>query len=79
MGLAKIKWRIAMVGYERWQVGPTQPVTYGLGHDDGYGFSIQDQHGGPLLTITFTVKEDAVVAQAAVRAALARAVHIEKS
>jgi hypothetical protein len=72
--------RIEMAGHEQWKIGRTQSVTYGPGPaGKGYGFSIQDQHGRPLLSIAFDTKEDAEEAEAAVRVALAKAVHIEHS
>jgi hypothetical protein len=70
-----------MAGYEEWEVGPTQAVIYGTGpagEGSGYGFSIRDRHGAPLLSVSYPNKEDAEVAEAVVRAALAKAVHIEK-
>ena len=70
-----------MAGYEQWQVGPTQSVRYGppSNWNHGYGFSIQNQRGGPILSIAFATEVDSKEAEAAVRKALEKAVHIEKS
>jgi hypothetical protein len=70
-----------MAAYKKWEVGPTQAVIYGTGpasEGSGYFFSIRDLHGEPLLSASYATKEDAEVAEAVIRAALAKAVHIEK-
>jgi hypothetical protein len=69
-----------VVGYKKWKVGPTQAVSYGTGpagEGSGYGFSIRERHGSPLLSVLYAAKEDAEIAEAVVRAALAKAVRIE--
>jgi hypothetical protein len=70
-----------MAGYEEWKVSSTKPVMYGsgpVGQGSGYGFSIQDRRGAPLLSISFATAGDAEEAEVAVREALAKAVYIER-
>ena len=62
----------------RWKVGGTQS-TMPPAHemlDDAYGFSIQDRHGAPLLTISFSTKAESERAEAAVRKAIENAIQI---
>jgi hypothetical protein len=70
-----------MAGHEQWKIGRTQSVTYGsgpAGEGSGYGFSIQNRHGVPLLSIAFATEEDSKEAEAAVHAALVKAVYIQQ-
>jgi hypothetical protein len=60
----------------RWNVGKTRPTTYSPSQGYGYGFSIQNFHGAPLLNITYAKEEDAKRAEASVRAAIENAVDI---
>ena len=58
----------------RWNVGKTQPVTDAF--QQGYGFSILNAHGAPLLTITYATETKSQQAEEAVRTAIAHAVSI---
>jgi hypothetical protein len=44
-----------MAGYKKWEVGPSPAVIYGAdpaGEGFGYGFSIRDRQGTPLLSVS---------------------------
>ena len=60
----------------RWKVGATQPVLYSGAGRHGYGFSVQNFHGAPLLDITFATEAEAKEAEAAVRQAIENAVDL---
>lgn len=70
-----------MAGYKKWKVGPTRPVIYGtgpVGEASGYGFSIRDRQGSPILSVSYATEVDAEAAETVLRVALAKAVYIEK-
>jgi hypothetical protein len=60
----------------RWKVRATQPVTYGSAGRHGYGFSVQNFHGAPLLDIVFATEAESIAAEAAVRQTIENAVDI---
>ena len=74
----------------RYKVGKTQSVTYNTPPDltkiriaprstaieYGYGFSIQNAHGAPLLNITYATEAEAEQAEEAIRQAIENAVDI---
>jgi hypothetical protein len=61
----------------KWQVGKTQATT-GVGGRHGYGFSVQDGRGAPLLSISYATVEEAKEAEAAIRKAIENAISIVK-
>jgi hypothetical protein len=60
------------------KVGNTQSTMFGADRRYGFGFSVQDLHGAPLLSISYDTKEDAREAEALIRKALEMAVDITK-
>lgn len=60
----------------RWQVGTTQAVTYSPSQRHGFGFSIQNARGAPLLNLSYTTEEEAKRAEALLRQALENAVDV---
>jgi hypothetical protein len=59
-----------------WKVGATQPVIDGVGGRHGFGFSVQNFRGAPLLDIVFATEAESIAAEAAVRQAIESAVDI---
>ena len=60
-----------------WKVSATQEVNYGrVPQDHGYGFSLMDGHGAPLVSFSFETKEDAKAAEYQMRAALEKVADI---
>jgi hypothetical protein len=62
----------------RWKVGETISTISGPSMVIGYGFSIQDFRGAPLLSISYKTQEEAKEAAAAIRMALEAAIDITK-
>jgi hypothetical protein len=64
---------------ERWKVGATERTVSG-GRDwrHGFGFSIQDLRGIPLLSISYGTEQEAKQAEAAIRKALEGAIDISR-
>lgn len=60
----------------RWKVGATQRVIYSSAGRHGYGFSVQNFHGAPLLDIVFATEAESMAAEVAVRQAIENAVDI---
>ncbi len=60
-----------------WRLGKTQP-TLGIGGRHGFGFSIQDGRGAPLLTIAYATEKEAKEAEEIVRKTIANAIDIVK-
>jgi len=60
----------------QWRIGATQPTTYSPSQKHGFGFSIQNFRGAPLLNIAYATKEESERAEAAVRKALEHAVDV---
>jgi hypothetical protein len=60
----------------RWQVGETQRMMYGSGQRYGYGFSIQNARGAPLLNVSYATEGEARRAEQLVREALENAADI---
>ncbi len=60
------------------KVGKTQPTMFGVGGRHGFGFSVQDLRGAPLLTISYATEEEAKEAEAIIRKALENAIDITK-
>ena len=61
-----------------WKVGKTQS-TAPAGHDtrdDVHSFSIQDQHGAPLLTISYRTKAESEQGEAAMKKLIENAIEI---
>ena len=56
--------------YRNFKVGNTMSNT------GGFGFSIGDQNGAPLLTVTFQTEAEAKEAEAKIREALKSALHV---
>ena len=54
----------------RWKVGATEPAQYGPSLTHGFSFSIQDNHGTPLLTLSYTSEAEARRHEEAVRRAV---------
>jgi len=61
-----------------WKLGNTQPTNFGVGGRLGFGFSVQDQWGAPLLTISYATEEEAKEAEIIIRKAIEKAVDITK-
>jgi len=60
------------------KVGKTQPTMFGVGGRHGFGFSVQDLRGAPLLSISYATEEEAKEAEAIIRKALEKAVDVTK-
>lgn len=63
----------------RWKVAITQSTTSRNSPDVAYSFSIQNQHGAPLLTISYRTEAELKQAEAAMREAIENAVEISTS
>ena len=63
----------------RWKVGITQLIRNLNSPNIAFGFSIQDQHGAPLLTISYRTEAESKSAEVAVRLAIQDAVEISAS
>lgn len=66
----------AVHGAGELEVGATQPVIDGVGGRHGFGFSVQNFRGAPLLDIVFATEAESIAAEAAVRQAIESAVDI---
>lgn len=62
-----------MATYEHFKLGDVVSVQAGLTGPSGYGFSICNQHGRPLLSITYPTAVEAKAAHTAIAEALANA------
>lgn len=60
----------------RWKVGITQPILYSPAQRRGYGFSILNFHGAPLLSISYATEEESKHAEEAMRKAIENAADI---
>ncbi len=60
------------------KVGKTQPTISGVGGRYGFGFSVQDVRGAPLLSVSYDTEEDAREAETLIRKALEKATDITK-
>jgi uncharacterized protein YhjY with autotransporter beta-barrel domain len=60
----------------RWKVGETLSVSYGASQHGGYGFSIQDARGAPLLNIAYKTQAESEQAEESIRQAIEGAVDI---
>ena len=60
----------------RWKVGVVEPTEYGPSLTRGFGFSVQDAHGAPLLTLTYASEAEAERAHEAVRKAVEAAADV---
>ncbi len=60
------------------KVGKTQPVMFGVGARRGFGFSVQDLRGAPLLSIAYDTEEEAKEAEVIIRRVLENAIDIAK-
>jgi len=60
------------------RVGDVLPIIFGVGGQRGYGFSVQDPRGAPLLSMMYKTKEQAEEAHRLVTAAVASAILIMK-
>jgi len=61
-----------------WKLGNTQSTKFGVGGRLGFCFSVQDQWGAPLLTISYATEEEAKEAEIIIRKAIEKAVDITK-
>lgn len=57
----------------RWKIGPVQRTTFGPSWSHGYGFSIENFRGAPLLGLNFATKEEAEAAEVAARQMIEKA------
>ena len=62
----------------RWKVGATEKTVSGRTWRHGFGFSIQDFRGLPVLSISYETEEEAKAAESAVRKAVERAIDISR-
>lgn len=60
----------------RWNVGKTLETIFGAGGQIGYGFSIQNANGAPLLVLSYKDKPAAEEAEALIRKAVELAAEI---
>jgi hypothetical protein len=61
-----------------WKVGATEKTVSGRMWRHGFGFSIQDFRGLPLLSISYQTEREAKHAEAAIRKAIEQAIDIAK-
>lgn len=64
---------------QHWKVSDTEATVSGRNWRHGFGFSIQDFRGLPILSISYETQNEAKEAESAVRRALERAIDITKS
>jgi hypothetical protein len=69
---------MAIVADTLWKVGATEKTVSGRTWRHGFGFSIQDFRGLPLLSISYETETEAKKAELAIRNALAAAIDISK-
>jgi hypothetical protein len=62
----------------RWKVSTTEKTVSGRTWRHGFGFSIQDFRGLPILSISYETEREAKQAESAIRQALERAIDISK-
>jgi hypothetical protein len=62
----------------QWKVGATQQTVSGPSRRYGFGFSIQDFRGAPLLTISYESEKEAKEAESTIREALETAIEVFK-
>jgi hypothetical protein len=62
----------------RWKVSTTEKTVSGRTWRHGFGFSIQDFRGLPILSISYETEKEAKQAESAIRQALERAIDISK-
>jgi hypothetical protein len=62
----------------RWKVGATEKTVSGRTWRHGFGFSIQDFRGLPILSISYETEKEAKQAESAIRQALERAIDISR-
>ena len=63
----------------RWKVSSTERTVSGRNWRHGFGFSIQDFRGLPMLSISYETEKEAKEAESAVRKAVEQAIDISKS
>jgi hypothetical protein len=61
------------------KVGETMPMTFGVGGKHGYGFSVQNGYGAPLLSIVYATEDEARAAEEGIRAVLEKAIGLADS
>jgi hypothetical protein len=61
-----------------WKVGATEKTVSGRNWRHGFGFSIQDSRGHPLLSISFATEKEAKLAESAIRKVLEGAIDITR-
>jgi hypothetical protein len=63
----------------RWKVSATERTVSGRNWRLGFGFSIQDFRGLPMLSISYETENQAKKAESAIRQAVDQAIDISKS
>jgi hypothetical protein len=61
------------------KVGVTMAMTFGIGGKHGYGFSVQNARGAPLLSVAYATEAEAKAAEELVRTALEKAIGLADS
>ena len=62
----------------QWQIGKTQSVVVGASRRYGFGFSVQDHRGAPLLSLAYETEAEAQKAEEAIRQAIENVIDITK-
>jgi hypothetical protein len=62
----------------RWKVSATDKTVSGRTWRHGFGFSIQDFRGVPLVSISYETEKEAKEAEPAIRKALEKAIDISR-